>query len=63
MQGAIIDPTMLRRTLFGLAPALVMAGTRRPWKQVERMIETGSFKGRLSVDDLPTPALDRKSVV
>jgi D-serine deaminase-like pyridoxal phosphate-dependent protein len=48
---------MLRRTLFGLAPALVMAGTRRPWKEVERMIETGGFKGRLSVDDLPTPAL------
>lgn len=48
---------MLRRTLFALAPAALLAGARRPWAEVERIIESGNFKGRLSVDDLPTPAL------
>ncbi len=40
-----------------MAPAVLLAGTRRPWREVERMIERGEFKDRLSVDDLPTPAL------
>ncbi|MBI5084722.1 MAG: DSD1 family PLP-dependent enzyme [Acidobacteria bacterium] len=48
---------MLRRTLFGLAPAVLLGGTRRPWREVERILERGDFQGRLSVDDLPTPAL------
>lgn len=48
---------MLRRTLFALAPSLVMAGTTRPWQEVERILESGNFQDRLSVDDLPTPAL------
>lgn len=41
---------MLRRTLLSLAAV-------RPWREVERLLETGNFQGRLSVDDLPTPAL------
>ncbi len=40
-----------------MAPAVLLAGTRRPWREVERMIRSGEFKGLLSVDDLPTPAL------
>lgn len=48
---------MLRRTLIGMAPAVLSAGARRPWAEVERILERGDFKGRLSVDDLPTPAL------
>ena len=48
---------MLRRTLIGIAPAVVYASTRRSWREVERMLLRGDIKGRLSVDDLPTPAL------
>jgi 3-hydroxy-D-aspartate aldolase len=48
---------MLRRTLLSLAPSLVMAGTTRPWHEVERILESRNFQGHLSVDDLPTPAL------
>jgi len=40
-----------------MAPAVLLSGTRRPWREVERMLESGDFKGRLSVDDLPTPVL------
>jgi D-serine deaminase-like pyridoxal phosphate-dependent protein len=40
-----------------MAPAVLLAGTRRPWREVERILESGDFKGRLSVDDLPTPVL------
>lgn len=55
--GGIIFRTMLRRTILGTAPAVLLAGTRRPWREVEAMLANGDFKGRLSVDDLPTPAL------
>lgn len=48
---------MLRRTILTMAPALAHAGTRRSWREVERMLDRGDIKGRLSVDDLPTPAL------
>jgi D-serine deaminase-like pyridoxal phosphate-dependent protein len=48
---------MLRRTLLGSAPAILLAGARRPWREVEAILASGDFKGRLSVDDLPTPAL------
>ncbi len=55
---------MLRRTLLTFAPpllaagpSLLAAGTTRPWQEVERILESGNFQGRLSVDDLPTPAL------
>src|SRR5512134_569903 len=48
---------MLRRTLCGMAPAVLISGTRRPWREVERILESGDFKGKLAVDDLPTPAL------
>jgi D-serine deaminase-like pyridoxal phosphate-dependent protein len=40
-----------------MAPAALLAGTSRPWREVERMLESGKFQGQLSVDDLPTPAL------
>lgn len=40
-----------------LAPAILGAAPRRPWAEVERMLTNGDFTGRLSVDDLPTPAL------
>ncbi len=56
-RSAIIFGIMLRRTLIGMAPAVLLAGTRRPWREVERILERGEFKGLLSVDDLPTPAL------
>lgn len=55
--GGIIFGIMLRRTLFAFAPSLLLGQTRRPWQEVERMLESGDFLGRLSVDDLPTPAL------
>ncbi len=48
---------MLRRTLCALAPAVLLPGAVRPWREVERLLESGNFQGRLSVDDLPTPAL------
>ena len=48
---------MLRRTFVAIAPAVLHAGTRRSWREVERMLDRGDIKGRLSVDDLPTPAL------
>lgn len=56
-EDAIILSIMLRRTLIGMAPAVVLPGTRRPWREVERMLGRGDVGGRLSVDDLPTPAL------
>lgn len=40
-----------------MAPGLMMAGTQRTWREIEKMIQRGDVKGRLSVDDLPTPAL------
>lgn len=43
--------------MFGLAPSVLLAGTRRPWREVDRMLKSGDALGRLSVDDLPTPAL------
>lgn len=46
----MLTTTMLRRTILGLAAT-------RPWREVERILEGGTFQGRLSVDDLPTPAL------
>ncbi|MCW5964128.1 MAG: DSD1 family PLP-dependent enzyme [Bryobacterales bacterium] len=48
---------MRRRSLLALAPSLLLADTRRPWAEVEKILEQGNFQGRLSVDDLPTPAL------
>lgn len=48
---------MLRRSLLALAPSVLLAGTTRPWSEVERMLQSGNIEGRLSVDDLPTPAL------
>jgi D-serine deaminase-like pyridoxal phosphate-dependent protein len=48
---------MLRRTFLAAAPAVLHAGTRRPWREVEKMLAKGEADGRLSVDDLPTPAL------
>ena len=48
---------MLRRTFLVAAPALLHAATRRPWREVEKMLARGDVKGRLTVDDLPTPAL------
>ncbi len=48
---------MRRRSLLALAPSLLLADTRRPWTEVEKMLLEGDVRGRLSVDDLPTPAL------
>lgn len=54
---------MLRRSMLMMAPSLLVAsngliaGTRRPWAEVERILAEGKFAGRLSVDDLPTPVL------
>lgn len=49
--------TMLRRNFILTAPAVLHAGTRRPWKEVERILARGASGGQLTVDDLPTPAL------
>ena len=48
---------MLRRTFIAAAPALLHAATPRPWREVDKMLARGDVKGRLTVDDLPTPAL------
>ncbi|MDZ7637552.1 MAG: DSD1 family PLP-dependent enzyme [Bryobacterales bacterium] len=48
---------MLRRTLLSLAPSVLMAQSARPWREVEKLLSAGNVEGRLSVDDLPTPAL------
>ncbi len=40
-----------------MVPAVLTAGTKRTWSEVERMLASGQFAGKLSVDDLPTPAL------
>lgn len=40
------------------APAIVTAATRRQsWTEIERMIARGDVRGKLSRQDLPTPAL------
>ncbi len=53
----MISGIMLRRSLLALAPSVLLAGTRRPWQEVEQILSRGDFKGKLSIDDLPTPAL------
>ncbi len=43
--------------LGGLAAPALLSGATRSWTEVERMLARGDVKGKLSKDELPTPAL------
>lgn len=53
---------MQRRTFLGgllAPPAFMRSAAQRhySWKEIDRMLERGDVRGRLSKDDLPTPVL------
>ena len=50
---------MLRRTFLVAAPALLHAATRRPWREVEKMLARGDVKGALA--ELGQPWIDPRT--
>lgn len=47
-----------RHFLIGMAAAPnILFGATRTWSEVDRMLASGNIKGKLSKDDVPTPAL------
>lgn len=51
---------MITRRAFAataLAAPAVLKGAARPWAEIEKILASGNVKGRLSKDELPTPAL------
>ncbi len=63
----MLDGIMRRRTALttmlamgswaGMTPGLLRGNSRRPWTEVEALLRSGNVDGKLTVDDLPTPAL------
>ncbi len=53
-----MEPNNRRQFLIGMAASpLILSGASRTWSEVDRMLESGNIKGRLSTNEIPTPAL------
>ena len=51
---------MDRRTFIAgaaLAPSILHAAKYRNWSEIEKILARGDVKGKLSRDEIPTPAL------
>ena len=55
----MIGPMNRRAFLAGaaLAPPILRGAKHRSWSEIEKILARGDVKGKLSRDDLPTPAL------